>query len=281
MAYLLALSSSLVWGTSDFCGGLLSRRAFAVRVVFWSQFGGFVVMSVALLVAVVTGHGPGVGSWLLFGPLAGLVGCIGLCAFYAALSAGTMGVVSPIAAVGAVLPVALGVLGGERLGLLTAAGLVLALAGAALASGPELSGRVGRRPVALAVVAAVGFGLTFYFLARAGETSLVGGLFAMRTASVCALGVLWLCWPGGIPGPALTTRRIPIAMLIGSADLAANALFGVATTRGALGVVSVLGSLYPVMTLVLARIVLAERMRPVQLAGVACAVLGVAITVST
>lgn len=280
MGVLLALASSAMWGSSDFAGGLITKRAYSVRVVFWSQLGGLLVMCVAIVVAVATGHAPAAGGWMIYGPIAGLAGCAGLCAFYAALSMGTMGVVSPIAALGAIVPVLLGVLSGERVGILTGLGLALALAGAALASGPELTGAVARLPILLAIVAAFSFGTTLYLLHLAGNTSVVGGLWAMRIASVLALGLAWVLWPGGIPGPALTRRLIPVTMLVGTGDLTANALFTVASNSGAIAVVAVLGSLYPVMTLLLARGVLHERLRPVQLAGVACAVVGVALTVS-
>lgn len=280
MGVFLALASSAMWGSSDFGGGLLAKRAYSVRVVFWSQVGGLFLMCAALLVAVATGHAPAVGGWMIYGPIAGLAGCLGLCSFYAALSLGTMGVVSPIAALGAIVPVLLGVIGGERIGALTGIGLTLALAGAALASGPELSGAVARLPILLAVVAAFSFGTTLYLVHLASDTSVVGGLWAMRTASVGALGLAWLLWPGGIPGPALTRRLIPVTMLVGTGDLAANALFAIASTTGAIAVVSVLGSLYPVMTLLLARGFLHERLRPIQLIGVGCAVVGVALTVS-
>ncbi len=280
MGVLLALTSSVVWGSSDFAGGLLTKRAHAVRVVFWSQAGGLVVMCAAMIIAVSTGHAPAAGGWMVYGPIAGLTGCVGLCAFYAALSLGTMGVVSPITSLGAVVPVLLGVLDGERVGLLTGVGLTLALAGAALASGPELSGAVARLPILLAIVAALSFGITLYFMHLAGNTSVVGGLWLMRIASVVALGLAWVLWPGGIPGPALTRRLIPVTMLVGTGDLTANTLFTVASNSGALAVVSVLGSLYPVMTLLLARGFLHERLRSIQLAGVALAVVGVALTVA-
>lgn len=280
MGVVLALASSAMWGSSDFGGGLLAKRAYSVRVVFWSQVGGLLVMCAALLVAAVTGHAPGVGGWMVYGPIAGVVGCLGLCSFYAALSLGTMGVVSPIAALGAIVPVVLGVLGGEQIGILTGVGLALALGGAALASGPELSGEVARLPILLAVVAAFSFGTTLYLLHLASNSSVVGGLWSMRVASITVLGTAWLCWPRGIPGPALTRRLIPVAMVIGTGDLAANALFAIASTIGAIAVVSVLGSLYPVMTLLLARGFLQERLRRIQLIGVAFAVAGVALTVS-
>lgn len=279
MGYLLALASSAVWGSSDFAGGLLTRRAYAVRVVFWSQVGGLIVICTALLVAMATGNGLSAGSWIFLGPAAGVFGSIGLCSFYAALSKGTMGVVSPIAALGAIVPVVLGVLGGDRIGLLTGIGLALAMSGAALASGPELSGEVGRLPILLAILAAFGFGLSLYFLHQASDSNVIGGLWSMRIASVSFLGIVWVAWPRGIPGPELTRRLIPVAMLIGTGDLAANALFAVASTTGSVAVVSVLGSLYPVMTLVLAGVLLHERLRGIQLAGVACAVVGVALTV--
>ncbi len=280
MGVFLALASSAMWGSSDFAGGLLTKRAHAVRVVFWSQAGGLIVMCTAMLIAIGTGHTPTAGGWMVYGPLAGLSGCLGLVSFYAALSLGTMGVVSPITALGAIVPVLLGILSGEKVGILTGVGLTIALAGAALASGPELSGAVARLPISLAVMAAFSFGITLYLMHLAGNTSVVGGLWGMRITSVVALGLAWVLWPGGMPGPALTRRLVPVTMLVGTGDLTANALFTVASNSGSLAVVSVLGSLYPVMTLLLARGFLHERLRVIQLVGVACAVVGVALAVA-
>ncbi len=131
----LALLSSGLWGSADFFGGLMSRRLPPIAVVAWSQTSGLVL---GLVVATVTGAWGDPAGWLPWAVLAGVSGALGLVAFYAALASGTMGVVSPIAALGAVVPVLAGVVAGEQPTGLQTAGIVVALLGAVLASGPEL-----------------------------------------------------------------------------------------------------------------------------------------------
>ncbi|MGZ4591114.1 MAG: EamA family transporter, partial [Actinomycetes bacterium] len=155
MAALLALLSSLLWGSADFVGGTLSRRLPATVVVGASQAAGLVAITVVAALAGALGAPLGYLPWAVG---AGLAGLIGLVCFYAALAAGTMGVVSPIAALGVVVPVVVGLARGERPGALQLVGITIAVAGVVLASGPELSGRAGARPVVVARVAAGGVG---------------------------------------------------------------------------------------------------------------------------
>lgn len=279
MIALLALASSAAWGTSDFCGGLFSRRYAAMRVVAISQLGGLIAISV-VFAATVSVDGLPSGPWFGDGLCAGVCGCIALSCFYAALSAGTMGVISPISAMGALVPVAIGFATGNHVTIVVGGGMAVALIGAALASGPELSGQVSRRPVLLAVAAAVGFGLTFFFLDRGGATSVVGTLWAMRLASACVLFTTWRVRPKLAGATSIPRRTIPLVMAVGCIDLSANGLFALASSHGSLAVASVLGSLYPVATLAWARFVLHERLRAIQLVGVGLAVLGVALVAS-
>lgn len=279
---LLALASSAVWGTADFGGGMLARRIPALRVVLISQFGSFLVICAVFGVQVARGGLPTQGAWWVWGGLAGLCGAVALGSFYAALSAGTMGVVSPIAALGAVVPVLLGLLGGDSWTPLLGLGLFLALLGAALASGPEVSEGAGSAAaVRLAVVAAFGFGLCLYFLHRASDAGAVPAMWAMRTASVaalCAFAVL-----SGRPefrGERLSAPVLLLIVVVGCGDMAANGLYALASQHGAVSVVSVLGSLYPVATIVLAAFVLGERLRPIQIAGVVVALSGVVLAVA-
>ncbi|MGE9808082.1 EamA family transporter [Janibacter sp. G1551] len=269
MLALLGLGSSLVWGTSDFVGGLLTRRRPAAAVVGWSQAIAFVVLTALVLVR-------GDLSWGAWGPpgiAAGLTGAGALICFYAALAAGTMGVVAPIASLGVAVPVVVGLAAGDRPGPLAIVGIVVAVIGVVLASGPELQGGVSARPVALAALAGVGFGLTFVFLDLGAEHSLLHTLWAMRTTSAAlfATAALVLRTTGGI-----TRRDLPVLAGVGLADLAANALFALAAGSGLISVVSVLASLYPVVTVLLARAFLHERLRPIQLWGVALTMLGAA-----
>lgn len=271
MLSLLALASSVVWGTSDFFAGLASRRHPAVVVVGWTQ--GLALVVVSTIVAVRWQHFT-LETWPLWSVAAGLSGMVGLIAFYSALSRGTMGVVAPIAALGVVVPVVLGVATGEEPSPWAWVGMVVAIVGVTLASGPELSGEVGARPVVLASVAAVAFGLALFCLDRGARESALLTLWGMRMTSVTILvtAALVLRTVGEV-----TAREVPALLAIGCGDLAANFLFGLASSQGQVSVASVLGSLYPVMTVVLARVVIGERLRRVQQAGVLLAIGGACV----
>jgi drug/metabolite transporter (DMT)-like permease len=260
-----------VWGVADFSGGSLTRRlpVFAVTVV--SQAAGFV----GLLVAVAVRGDVGTRSFAL-GLLAGLGGGAGLAAFYRALSLGTMSIVSPIAACGAVVPFVVSVATGERPSAIAVAGAMLALGGAVLASLEERrsSSPERSRAVLLALCSALALGLFVYFLglgSREGDA-----LSTLLGARVGSLGLLLV---------AATARRAPLRIprsalvavaAVGVADVTANALFALASGHGLLSLVSVLGSLYPIVTVILAHVLLGERLTRLQQAGVVAALAGVA-----
>lgn len=271
MVSLLALASSVCWGTSDFFAGLFSRRRPALAVVGWTQCLAFVVVSVVVLARLgsVPWHG-----WLPWSVAAGLSGLTGLVCFYTALSTGTMGVVAPIAALGVAVPVLLGVATGDQPSAWTWVGILVAVIGVTLASGPELSGAVSPRPVVLAGVAAVGFGLALFCIDRGARTSTLMTLWGMRGTSVVVFTVVALVARslGGV-----VVREVPVLLAIGCGDLLANALFALASSRGQVSVASVLGSLYPVVTILLARAVLKERLRFVQKVGAVLSILGAAV----
>ena len=274
LALVLALGSSVVWGTADFAGGSLSRRLPVLGVTVVSQGAGFV----ALLVAVTVRGEVGSRSFLL-GLAAGLGGGLGLAAFYRALALGTMSVVSPIAACGALVPFVLSLATGERPSPIALAGALAALGGAVLASLEERRAAAASperaRAVVLAVVAAIALGLFVYFLglgSRQGDplSTLVG-------ARVGSLAVL-LGVAAVLRAPVSIARSsIAAVAAVGLADVSANALFAVASTHGLLALVSVLGSLYPVVTVLLAHVLLGERLTRAQRAGVALALGGVAV----
>ncbi len=271
MAALLALLSSVLWGTGDFLGGTVSRRLRPLAVVGGSQLAG--LLAVAVYAAAIGAYDADRG-YLPWAIAAGTAGLVGLVAFYGALATGTMGVVAPIAALGAVVPVAAGLLGGDAPSVLQAVGIVVALAGVVLASGPELSGAAGSRPVLLALVAALSFGLVLLCVARGSRSDPTMTLVAMRATTVPIVAVIALVARniGGI-----RSADAPGLVVIGLFDAGANLAFAVASTGGYLSVVAVLGSLYPVVTAVLARIVHAERLRPVQQAGVGAAIAGIVL----
>lgn len=279
MSALLAILSSVVWGSADFGGGIFSKRIAAIRVVAISQFGALLAMTVVFGAQLLVSGLPSGAGWL-WGAAAGAANALALCCLYAGLSAGTMGVVSPIASLGAVVPVTIGLLTGDTVSLVVGIGLALASAGAVLAAGPEFTGGVSRLPVLLAGCAALGFGASLYFLHAASQGGVIPALWVMRLISVVELALVWRLWPGAANGGRTRRRDIPLLFLVGCGDLAANALFALASRGGEVSLISVLASLYPIATLLLARFVLHERMRVLQGAGVLIALLGVVLVVS-
>lgn len=280
MVTFLALLSSAVWGTADFTGGVLTKRLHPVRVVALSQLAGLGAACIFFVCVSVWGsHGSSpFTAWATWGVAAGLSGAVGLMCLYAALSAGTMGVVSPITALGAVVPVVLGLARGDSWSATIGCGLAVALLGAVLASGPELSRDAGRRPVILATVAAFAFGLSLYCMDGGARHDLSGAMLAMRCGSLTLLlPTLLTLRSRGLARGKLSQRQIASLGLLGVGDLTANLLFAAASAQGQVSIVAVLGSLYPVATLVLARIFLHERLRGVQLVGVALTVVGVVL----
>jgi drug/metabolite transporter (DMT)-like permease len=275
MATLLALASAVVYGMADFCGGLASRRAATVAVVTVSQAAGLVGL---LLVLPLLGGDP-TRTDLVWGAAAGTTGAAGLLLFYRALAVGVMSVVAPVTAVStAALPVLGGLLLGERIGLLAALGIVLALAAVVLVAAEGglsslLEARLGT--VAPALASGVVFGVFFVLLDRTGEDSGLSPLVAARVVSVLLVGTLALASGRSlrVPRPAL-----PVVLLAGVGDMAANALFLVATqVGGSLAITGVLASLYPASTVVLAQVVLRERLAGAQRAGLAVAAAAVVL----
>lgn len=272
MLALIALSSSAFWGTSDFFAGLKARTIAAPAVVGVTQSFALVALSVILLVrhTGLSASWTANGLWWAVG--AGLAGALGLICFYTALASGTMGVVAPISSLGALVPVFLGLLTGEQPSRTAWVGMAVAVTGAALASGPELTGAVPPRPVILAAVAALCFGTSLYCIDRGARYALLETLWGMRATSVALflIGALVLRSVGG------TARRdLPALAVIGLGDVTANGLFAYSSSRGMVSVASVLGSLYPVATLFWARLLLGERLRRVQVIGVALTLAGV------
>jgi drug/metabolite transporter (DMT)-like permease len=234
------------------------------------------VATIALVVAV-RGEGPPSAQDLGYAALAGAAGAIGLAALYRALAVGSMSVVAPISATAAVVPVVFGVLTGERPSPAQGVGIVLAVAGVVLASRPRRvdgRGRAVAEGAGLALVAALAFGLLLVALGEASEGDALWATLGMRVASFSLLVVTALVLR---PSFELDERDLPVLVLIGVLDTAGNALFALATTESLLSLVAVLGQLYPVVTVLLARILLGERISPGQGAGVLGAFAGVAL----
>jgi drug/metabolite transporter (DMT)-like permease len=274
---LFALLSSLLWGTGDFIGGTLARKRSAFLVVGWSQAAGLVFASCAV---VVTGLDR---PWTEVFPDAlgaAVTGYAGLVLFYAALARGTMGVVAPITALSGIVPVAAGLIRGEEPTWLQIVGVVVALLGVVLASGPELSGEGGTTPIVMSVVAAVCFGFTLLFIADGAADDPLATVTLMRLVTTTVATVVVLVIVVGLRRPEVVS--VPRSMILGlitagAFDVAANLAFAHASTMGMLTIVAVVGSLYPVMTAVLARVIHHERLARIQQFGVGLAIAGIAV----
>ena len=271
---LLALAASLSWGVADFGAGVGARRLPVPLVIVVSQGAGLVF--VGAVVAIAQPHTPTLAQFA-WGALAGTVGLFGLTAFYRALSIGAMGIVGPLSATAAVVPLAYGLARGERPSSLQLAGVALAVVGVVAAS-IEKSGHVeGRRigaGVGYALLAALAFGCSLIALSKAAAGGALWAPLSMRAVGVPLMLVVVL-----LLRPPHAGLRPSLWLLVGVGifDTAANVLFGLAVSRGLLSVVSVLASLYPVVLVAMARVLLHERIARHQLGGVAIALTGVAL----
>ena len=270
-AIALALGASLTWGLADFFGPLKGRSLGALRVLFYVQLSG--LATIAIVVAV-RGKGPG-GLEVLLAIPAAISGTLGLYAYYRGMRVGAMSIVAPIAGISAVVPVIVGILSGDRPSIWQLAGMACALVGVFLAS-LEL-GRGSSKiaaGVGLALLAALGFGGYFPPMHAAGNADFWWAALIFKATAVSVI------LPAiAIRRPTLTVegRQLPPLILIGIGDMLGNLLFAAASTTGLVSVTSVLASLYPIVTVVLARVVLEERVARSQEGGIALTLVGVAL----
>lgn len=273
----MALASAALYGAADFLGGLASRSVATIVTVLVSQAAGLLLL-VVLLPFLSAAATQGDLAW---GGAAGLAGGIGVGLLYRALAIGTMAVVAPTTAVCAVLiPVAAEAIGGARLGTQTIGGIMLALVAIVLVSQTSSArDRDDTRATALWLAIAAGVAIGFFFLALA-RTDAAAGLWplaAARAASVCLFLALAVATRQPLRIPA---RSIAVVLACGVLDMAANALYILATRRGALSAVVTLASLYPASTVLLARVVLGERLSGPQTVGIVSALVAVVLIVS-
>ena len=274
MAIFLALFSSLLWGSADFEGGRMAKRLPAISVTGMSQAIGLIF---GLVIVLATGQwkAPAFGDngYFLPGVIAGVAGYLGLVLLYAGLATGRMGVVSPISSLCAIIPVTVALLTGEHVPYLKGIGIAVAIIGAFCASGPEISQGLPLRPVLLAIGAAMGFGTGLVFMAQGSVSSALMTMVMMRVTTFLISSSIALRYRsvGGIQ-----KSDLPRLVFVGVADFSANVLLGIASTHGLVSIVMVLGSLFPIMTAVLAFKILHERLHSVQYAGIVLAVVGVA-----
>jgi drug/metabolite transporter (DMT)-like permease len=269
VAVVLALFSAATYGIGDFCGGMAARRVPATTVLLWSHALGLLLfLAAAPFVA-----GSATGGDLLIGATGGLCGAAGVGLLYKGLSVGPMSVVAPITALlSATVPVVAGLLEGERPSVGVGIGMVAALAAIVLVSA-EGGGSLrpsDLRGVAFALGAGLGFGLFFVALSHVGEDSGIWPLVAARAASASTVGALALFGRVSRTPPAPGARLFTATA--GTLDAFANVCYLLATREGLLTVVSVLTALYPVGTVILARVILKERFATVQRVGMALAI---------
>ena len=274
MSVLLALAASLLWGFADFGAGVGARRLPVLVVAAIGQSAGLLLAGVVLVATRASMPSREQFAWAAF---AGLIGVIGIGAFYRALAIGTMGVVGPITATAAIVPVAYALARGERPSTLQGVGVGLAVVGVVAASLEHVPERAARRfgvGVGLALIAALSFGGSLIGLSRAAPGGTAWAVFTMRASVVPLVLIAMLVLKPRLPA----TRRLWLLLVgVGIGDSGATLLFGAASTRGLLSVIAVLSSLYPIVIVVLARVLLAERVARPQLAGVALALTGVAL----
>lgn len=276
MATILALLSSALWGSADYHGGKLSKKFPAIAVLGTSQVFGLIF---GIILVLITGDWQtsafGEDGFLIPGIFAGLFGYLGLICLYAGLATGPMGVVSPISALSALIPLGYAIIfKGDQLSLIVSIGVALAVAGAFFASGPELSQGLPIKPLLLGLVAAISFGLALVTMAIGSEGSALMTMTSMRATTLLVSIAIFLRFRN-IGG--LGRAQLPILIFMGIADFLANLLLGVATTKGLLSLAMVFGALYPIATVLLAFYFLHERLHRIQYFGIICAVAGVAI----
>ncbi len=267
----LSLGAAAVWGGGDFAGGIATKRANVFRVVAGAHACGLLLM---LLLTWLTGEPFPPGSSLQWGVVAGISGAFGIAALYKGLAVGRMGVVAPVASViTGILPVLVGIRTEGMPDRLQLAGFALALVSIWLVARPsgEINSHYG---LGLAVLAGLLFGLFLVAGKQAGHHGVFWPLVAARTASTLLMLIIVAFSPRD--SRPLRTALVPI-LISGLLDSAANAMFIAATRHGRLDVAAVLSSLYPASTVILARVLLKERLSVTQNAGIVGALLSVAL----
>jgi drug/metabolite transporter (DMT)-like permease len=270
LAPALALGASVSWGVGDFLGGLKSRVLAPLAVMAVAQPVGLTLLAIAVAARA---KGPP-GPELLWASLAAVLGTTGLFAFYRGMAAGALSIVAPIAGAGAALPVAWGLATGDHPSRLQELGFAAALVGVVVASWerrPEAARLAAG--VGWAIVAMLAFGGYYVPMHAASRGDFLWASFLFRLTST---SLVYLGWALTRPGFAPRAQLLPLAA-IGVFDTGGNVLFAASSARGIVSVVSVLASLYPVVTVLLARIVLRERVQRSQELGVALALSGVVL----
>jgi|688.fasta_scaffold12440_11 drug/metabolite transporter (DMT)-like permease len=269
MAALLALLSSFTWGTADFLGGILSKRRNAIAVIGGSQPFGLIAITIVALAFNKFWFNEQI---IIYGIFAGLIGMLALMAYYQALATGSMGIVAPIGSLGVLVPLVYAYLDGDKPTTMQNIGIAAAIIGVVLASGPEFRGGTKSAPILLALGSAVFFGFVVLFMAKGGQINAPATVVVMRVSQVSVMLTLALVLRtlGG-----LKREDVPLLAATGSMDAIANVFFTTAASIGMLSIVSVLGSLFPIATGILAWWFLKERLIPIQYIGIVVTMAGV------
>lgn len=283
MIYLLALGSAVLYGAADFTGGLTTRRAGTIPVVVLSQASGLILL--VLILPLLPDATPSMAD-LVWGGVAGLTGGIGVALLYRALAVGIMAVVAPTTAVCAVtIPVVVSILLGERPVPLAVAGIILGIVSIILVSqqtsvpadtAQSVHSTKATAGVGMALISGVAIGFFLLALAQTKVSAGMWPLVASRGVSVVLFVAMAIAGKRSVrmPPPALG-----LALLCGVMDMLANALYVLAARVGPLSTVVTLTSLYPASTVLLARLILGERLNLWQITGVACALAAVVLIV--
>jgi uncharacterized membrane protein len=279
MVILLGLAAAVLYGSGDFLGGMATRRAHVLTVLALADTAGVVV---ALAVAAMS---PGTASLagLAWGISAGLIGGLGLIIFYIGLATGPMSVVAPVSGlVSTILPVAVALAEGERPAVGVYAGALLCLVAIVLASssgatsaGPRPGQAGPGRAIAYGMASGAAFGLFFLLIRNAGQSGEFWPVAAGRIGELASLLIAAAILRRGVLSRGMSGRLLLAAAGAGVIDVVANICYVAATRTGMFGLAVVLASLYPGITVLLARVVLGERLRWVQRAGLALAAIGI------
>ena len=266
----LALAAAASWGVGDFFGGLKSRSLNPVAILIVAQPIGLALLAIWVAVR---GQGPP-GSSVLWACLAAVLGTTGLIAFYKGMAAGALSIVAPIAGAGAAIPVIWGLAHGDHPSGYQELGFAAALIGVVLAS-------FERRPeaarlaagVGWAVIAMVAFGAYYIPMHEASHGDFLWAAFVFRLTSTMLIAAAWLV----LRPPSARRADLPVLASIGILDTGGNVFFAAASAKGLVSVVSILASLYPVVTVLLARAVLHERVHRSQELGIVLALVGIVL----
>ena len=273
LALSLSLAACFGWGVADFLGGLKSRQLSVFSVLMVSSFFG---LGAILVIVLIRGVAPPDSPSLLLAVVGGGAGLTAMFLLYKGLSIGSMAIVAPISATGVILPVVVSLAAGDSPAPLQKVGMFVAIAGAVLASLEKNDDGSSRRPatgVGLAIGSAIAAGIFFVVMDQASEADPYWAAFLMRLSYFAFLIIIFL-----LKRPTVQAGKVhmPAIIFLGICDALAGFAYALATTRGILGLVAVVGALYPAVTVLLSMLILNERPQPVQFIGVILAVGGIA-----